>query len=182
MLDLQIKLRAVPVHAIRGTILKPDGSPLPHLPMQLWDGRTLDLQGIKTESKADATFEFPAVPDGQWRFSGEIELGGQTLRAQQWIAMSGHDLEDVKVRLVAPFPVRGKVVFEKPEGTPAPWKPSSVLPGYRPAANIREAFPDSVSTRPDADGNFTLSARLSRQLPSGCFATLSVLSRRRPPG
>ncbi len=155
MTDLELKLVAVPVHAVRGVLLNPDGTPAPKISVALDDDAAL-ASALRTESKADGTFEFPAVPDGRRLFAFEVESGGQRLRADQWIEIAGRDLEGIKVRLIAPFPVHGKVVFEAPAdaSAPAPKPPSINLSTVVSGASLLERFPEIYSARPDADGSF----------------------------
>ena len=113
--DLVIKLRAVPVHAVRGVLLNPEGAPMPKQSVVLQEGRELPWKKT-AQSDAEGAFEFPDVPDGDFLFYFEASRGSDKLRADQWITVAGRDLENVKLRLEAPFAVSGKLVFEKPEG------------------------------------------------------------------
>jgi hypothetical protein len=151
--DIEVKLLAVPVHAIRGVLLNPDGKPAPKVAMALVDGVSLEPAALHAVSTADGAFEFPAVPDGERLFGFEVESGGVRLRATQWIVMAGHDLEGVKVRLIAPFAVRGKVAIETSAGLPAPKPTSVVLVSVSP--DHPSVLPQMMSARPDADGNFS---------------------------
>lgn len=149
---IDIKLLAVPVHAVRGVLLNPDGTPAPKVAMALSDGAGLPV-ALHAESKDDGTFEFPAVPDGEQLFGFEVTLGGVKLRASQWIVMAGHDLEGVKVRLTAPFAVRGKVVIETSPGRQETRTPAVVLVSVsRDHPSVLRQF---WSARPDAQGNFS---------------------------
>jgi protocatechuate 3,4-dioxygenase beta subunit len=137
--DLELKLLAVPVHALRGVLLNPDGTPAPKVALALSED-ALSQPAQRAESKSDGAFEFPAVVDGEWRLSAEVEAppgvpsgpGAVKLRAAQWIEMAGRELEGVKLRLTPPFTVRGKLVMETPQGKPAPNLPSvSLVPHVR---------------------------------------------------
>jgi hypothetical protein len=116
ILDVELKLLAVPAHAVRGVVLNPDGTPAAKAAITL--GET--LRSGTVESKADGTFELPAVAEGEWRFSAEAQRGSVRLRATEWIEVTRHDLENVKLRLVPPLTLRGKVVMEAPKDGPAP--------------------------------------------------------------
>ena len=85
---------------------------------------------VPVESKPDGTFEFPAVAEGEWRFSAEAQRGSVRLRATEWIEVTRHDLENVKLRLVPPVTMRGKVVMEAPKDAPAP-KPGPLILSLR---------------------------------------------------
>ena len=147
-----MKLLAAPVHAVRGVLVKPDGTPAGKAAMVLIDTAGLAAR-LPTESKPDGTFEFVAVPEGERFFWVELDNGGMKLRASQWIAVAGRDMEDVKVRLMAPFAVAGRVVWEGAQGGPPARPPSVVLV----SVNRHGVGPQMVMTaRPDAEGHFTL--------------------------
>src|ERR1019366_1057868 len=75
--DVELKLLAVPAHAVRGVVLNPDGTPAPKVAIALGE----PFSSASVESKPDGTFEFPAVPEGEWRFSAEAQRGSVKLRA-----------------------------------------------------------------------------------------------------
>lgn len=104
-----IRLLAVPSHAVRGVLLNPDGTPAPNTTITLGEeqepasGHTMfkrdPARTLRTETSADGAFEFPRVADGEWRLAAAVESGGEKRHATQWIDMTGHALEDVKLRL-----------------------------------------------------------------------------------
>jgi hypothetical protein len=154
--DIELKLRAVPAHAVRGVLLHPDGKPAPKIEITL-DGSPQDL---RAESKPDGAFEFPAVVDGEFYLAADMEVPsgphGAKLRAGQWLEIAGHEREGLKLQLNAPFTVRGKVVMEAPQGMAAPrftrfvtLAPVDRRPGFR----LPNPPPHNS---PDADGNFSL--------------------------
>jgi hypothetical protein len=147
--DVELKLLAVPVHVVRGAVLDPNGNPLQKVTVSLGD---MPPSMLQTQSKADGTFEFPRVADGPWRFSVYAESHGVEVRADQWMEVSGHDVEGVKLQASSPFSVPGKVVVEVPEGARTPALSSlrvtitrSVWSGIQP-----------VNARTNEDGTFTL--------------------------
>ncbi|HXB75407.1 MAG TPA: carboxypeptidase-like regulatory domain-containing protein [Candidatus Acidoferrales bacterium] len=150
--DVELKLLAVPVHAVRGVVLNPDGTPAPRVAIAVGEGP----RSASVESKPDGTFEFPAVAEGEWRFSAEAQRGGVKLRATEWIEVSRHDLENVKLRLVAPLTLRGKVVMEVPKDAPAPRLGPLILSlaGGRTRGEGDLGFIAAVSANPDAKGDF----------------------------
>src|ERR1035438_8911066 len=121
--DVELKRLAVPAHAVRGVVLNPDGTPAPKVAIALGD----EFRARSVESKQDGTFEFAAVPEGEWRFSADVQRGGVQLRATEWIEVTKHDLEGVKLRPAPPLTVRGKVVMEAEKGSPPPRLPSMIL-------------------------------------------------------
>ncbi len=177
--DLEIKLLAVPAHTVLECLtLYPDSSPAPKAEISLVG----DMALLKAQSKPDGTFEFPAVVNGEWNFAAEMERGIK-LRASQWIEMSGHDLDGVKLRLAAPFTLRGKVVIETPDGAPTPRQPSVALAPHLNRA-LHQIIPDngimgyvspgSPDTPADADGNL-----LWQNVYPGTYRVMPILG---PPG
>ena len=74
----------------------------------------------RLESNPDGTFEIPAEPHGECHLLAEAQKGAVKLRALDWLAVKGHAVENVKLRLAAPLTVRGKVIMETPGELPAP--------------------------------------------------------------
>jgi hypothetical protein len=110
-ISLELKLLAVPAHVVRGVVLYPDGTPAPKASIVLGDL----YRAVPVPSKDDGSFEFPAVPEGEWRLMAEAERGGVKLRAHEWIEVTRHDVENVKLRLTPPVALRGKVIMEAPK-------------------------------------------------------------------
>ena len=151
--DVELKLLAVPAHAVRGMLFNPDGTPAPKVAIALAD----EFRGRSVESKPDGTFEFAAVPEGEWRFLAEVQKGGVQLRATEWIEVTKHDIESVKLRLVPPLTVRGKVFMEAPAGSVLPRMPPLIL-ALRGGHSSRDGdlglVGGSGPLTPDANGNF----------------------------
>lgn len=130
---IELKLRAVPAHIARGVLLNPDGTAAAEVKVGLdIDEPPKDRDQPKTPAyqattNSEGAFEFPAIADGDWRIAAEVERGGVNLRALQWIEITGHDIDNVKLRLAAPFSVQGRVVMEAREGAAAPQPPSVSL-------------------------------------------------------
>lgn len=118
----EIKLLAVPSHAVRGVLINLDGTPVPKATVTLGEnqGPAGDhvmfspgmARTLRSETNSDGAFQFPRVADGEWRIAAEVGSGGEKRRASQWIAMAGHGLEGLKLRLAVPFLVRGQVIVE----------------------------------------------------------------------
>jgi hypothetical protein len=136
--DLDIKLATAPVHRMRVTVVDPRGLPAPGVSLQL--NTALTFPRFET-AKDDGTFEFPSATDGSWRISATLEREGVMLRASESVEINGHDV-DVKLALVPPFSIQGKVVFEVPDGFPVPELPKITLGNQRGA--------------PDRDGEFSI--------------------------
>jgi hypothetical protein len=160
--DLELKLLAVPAHAVRGVLLNPDGEPVPKVAISLSE----DLALVSTESRPDGRFEFPAVVDGEWRLSAEAASGNVKLRATQWIEMASHELKDVTLQLNRPFTVRGKV-----DGKHRARRAQAALQGPRPPLSrsrrdngIVIAASAHPNARPDAEGS--LKWKMSTRAPT----------------
>lgn len=149
---VEVKLRTVPVRSLRGVVLNPDGTPAPNAAITV---------GIETllpslTSRADGTFESPSVPEGECRLVAEAQVGGVKLRAVEWIEVKGHDLEDVKLRLLPPLTVRGKVIMEAPKDGPAPGMNPLILSllGGRGRRDGDFGFVAAMLINPDPKGDF----------------------------
>ena len=151
--DIEMKLLAVPAHAVRGVVLNPDGTPAPKVVLTL--GASLNPQ---VESNADGTFEFPAVVEGEWRLGAETRRGALTLRAVEWVDVLRHDLENVKLRLAAPLALRGKVIVEGPKDAP-PLRPQPLIlsnEGRRTRGEQQLGFGPVAALNPDAKGELAV--------------------------
>jgi hypothetical protein len=149
---VELKLLAVPAHAVRGVVLNPDGTPAPKVAISMADAP----RSAQVVSEQDGTFEFPAVAEGEWRLSVQAQNGSAKLRAMEWIEVSKHDVENVKLRLVPPLTLRGRVVMQTPKDTPAP-KPEPLILSLSGGRNNREGdigLGGTVLAEPDANGDF----------------------------
>jgi hypothetical protein len=153
LLGLEIKLLDVPMHVVRGVLLTPDGAPLPKGSVALWDAGPRKDAAYRAESKPDGTFEFAAVVDGDWRLSATLESGGVELRADEWIAVKGREIEGVKLRLSPPVTVSGRVILEARQGAPLP-APPEVMVIRQHGGQILFQGMSILSARPEADGRF----------------------------
>jgi hypothetical protein len=114
---IELKLLPVPAHVVRGALLNPDRSPASGVTVTLNidEARLNDKEKpptYETATNSEGAFEFPPVADGDWRVAAELERAGVKLRALQWIEMAGRNIENVQLRLGAPFSVQGRVVRE----------------------------------------------------------------------
>jgi uncharacterized GH25 family protein len=135
--NLEIKLAAAPVYRIRGTVFDLDGRPAPKAQIIMAGGSAFMGAGTKD----DGTFEFESAGDGTRLFQVVLAQGGRALRALQNVAINGHDLDDVRLQLTAPFQITGKVVIEVPDGSPRPKLPHIQI--------------NNLVGQPDRDGDFS---------------------------
>lgn len=115
--SLDIKLAAVPVHRVHGRVLSPGGDPVPKAAVTLLNQFGSSAQAT-TGEKGD--FEFDSVPDGDWRLSASLDAGRGRLWAVERVEVQSRDPEALDLRLGAAFSVRGKVLWEAPDGVPVP--------------------------------------------------------------
>jgi hypothetical protein len=180
--SIELKLQAVPAHAVRGILLNPDGSRVPNVELTLGEGLP-SPPALTATSKSDGAFEFPAVVDGEWTLAAKTGPDDAPLRATCWVEMTGRDIDGLKVELSAPFSVHSKIVVETPEGTPTP-----PLPGIR--LNARNShlsrgigmLRGSYEAIPTADGDFVVrnvyrdfySVAITRPLPGYYLDSIRV--------
>ena len=128
--------------------------PAPKVAIALGDGP----RSASVESKPDGTFEFPAVAEGEWRFLAETQRGSGEAAAVGWIEVTRHDLENVKLRLVPPLTVRGKVVMEAPKDAPAPRAGPFILSlaGGHTRVPGDLGLIGGIMANPDAKGDFVM--------------------------
>jgi Carboxypeptidase regulatory-like domain len=152
--DVQMKLLAVPLHPVRGVLLDPRGAPVAKTTIGLW----IDAPGDavhRTESRADGSFEFKAVPEGDWHLTtGEVEDGEATLQAQDWIEVRRRGIDGLKVRLAAPFDLPGRAIFQGREGMPAPRSPRYTLDEYHAGRRALNGISRAAAGDPDGEFQF----------------------------
>jgi hypothetical protein len=151
---VELKLLAVPAHAVRGVVLNPDGTPAAGVAITLAE----EPRPAPVVSQPDGTFEFPAVAEGEWRFSVQSQKGSVKLRATEWVEVAKHDVENVKLRLVPPLTMRGRVVMQASKDLPAP-RPEPLVLSLRGGRTSREddlAMQGAAMAQPDAHGDFVI--------------------------
>jgi hypothetical protein len=159
--NLDLKLKAVPAHAIRGVLLQPDVTPAANVDVALSGARGL----FSAKAAEDGAFQFLA-PDGDWRLSAE----SAKLRASQYVTVSGRDREGVKLRLDPPIAVTLRAIAETSPDAPAP----RFTPRPAMLAVVDVSGPglsgDRVLARPQGDGTFELNAVYPRSYGVGAVA------------
>jgi hypothetical protein len=150
LLDVELKLQALPVHAVRGIVLMPDGKPAAKVQVAVGEDHRTPMAHTRTGD--DGAFDLPGVLDGDWRLSAETESGGVKMQAVRWVEMTGRDREGEKLQLAAQFTLRGRVILDLPRGQIAPKAPEVSLTLEHPASRIMDR---RLLAWPDDDGNFT---------------------------
>ncbi len=156
VLDLDIRLRQVPVHRVSGVVFDLSGNPAPKAAVMLF-GKGTSLPAQLQSTRADGTFAFGAVGEGDWRIVTKVDPDGAKLWAAQSIQVKSEDLANLKLRLVGPFSIQGKILMDGPEGLPTP-KPPSVTVGFNVGSAVRADTPGGGfrTGDPDAAGGFTI--------------------------
>jgi hypothetical protein len=150
--NVNLPLLTRPTHIVRGVLLNPDGTPAPKVTIRQGDL----ARPASVESKDDGAFEFPAVAEGGSLFWAETQRNSVKLRAAEWIEVTRHDLENLKLRLATPLTVRGTVVAEAPKDTP-PLRPGPFILSRRGGGLPLDAGPMGAAlASPNANGDFVL--------------------------
>jgi hypothetical protein len=117
LMGQDIKLGAVNAYSIRGRIHDSNGDPASKLTIQL--SRAEDYQHAErtTVSGKDGSFEFVDISDGDWRLSSDLSGKDFVLRAFAAVTITGHDADDVDLRLNAPFSLPVEFFLETSDST-----------------------------------------------------------------
>ncbi|SPE40840.1 conserved hypothetical protein [Candidatus Sulfopaludibacter sp. SbA3] len=114
----EIRLRAVPVYHLRGTVVDDAGKPAAGVSVKLLPARPneplpfgLGAPDAQTATAADGTFEFSAVRPGDWQLAAEWKRASQTLQGFTAGKVSRGDWDDARIHLEAPFAIKGVVEF-----------------------------------------------------------------------
>ena len=102
-----IRLLALPVHAIRGMVYDEAGKPA-NAAVTLTSSEALEPPQAHAQAH-DGVFEFPEVASGDWRLIAEEDRGGAKMRGDGTVLVARRDVENVAMRLAAPFSVRAQV-------------------------------------------------------------------------
>ncbi len=112
----EIRLRAVPLFHIRGTVADEAGKPVEGATVKLVEADTaapallsLGRPDGQTTTQGGGRFELSAVHPGQWLLEAEWKRGGQSLSGFISGRVSRGDWEEIYIRLEVPFSVEGTV-------------------------------------------------------------------------
>ena len=147
---IEIRLKSVPVHRVAGIVLNEAGKPAAHAtvklmgragrgrhPMMFSPGFSYTIgpdpvpELARVESREDGGFEFAVVEPGDWRLSAEAGVeDDMPLGDVASVLLSEKDVEDVRLRLVAPFAVEFNVDWggAKPPSGGYGWTPVFLTP------------------------------------------------------
>ena len=109
-----IALARVPVHRVKGRVVDEGGAAVGGAVLELASEDEWFGVDAETKSGEDGSFEFAAVPEGEWRVRGSLVRGGVTLRGHAAVILSRRNEEDVRIEVGAPFSVEGFVDRDEP--------------------------------------------------------------------
>jgi hypothetical protein len=136
---------------VRGTVFDNRGEPAAKVPVQAVRIDETLPDDIRVVSQEDGSFEFPSLPEGEWRVLAEAESADAKLRASAVFQVMGRDLDRLDLRLTAPFAVTGHVTLLPPEGA----KPDKKALGIFLQPSVAGSQGLSQTTA-DSTGNFRI--------------------------
>jgi hypothetical protein len=114
LLGYDVRLRAVPVFHVRGTVVDEHGDGVGGAQLELFSPHNWFGADDETQSRADGSFDFAGVHGGDWVLRVSVQREGATLKGAESVAVSKSDLERVRVELSPPFAVEGFVDRDEP--------------------------------------------------------------------
>lgn len=153
---VEIKLVALPERRIRGRLMDAHGDPARLVGIELNNGFGPREQELTDH---DGNFEL-YVTAGAWRVTASHGNPEELAWAAESITVGDRDVEDVRLRLVEPFQIRGKIVFQAPQGIAITgMEMPNVIAYYDPGDIGRDAMPPGTPIgKPDEQGNFAIQA------------------------
>jgi hypothetical protein len=150
-----IRLRSVPARRIRGVVRDEVGRPAAGVTVTLGSRDPGEQQTAHTGE--DGAFDF-TTRDGEWHLSATLDIR----KAAAQVAVSRHDVENVQLRLVAPFAL--EVVTEGADprfGTPSVFFLPVDGPGTI-STNAKEIYPGTyrIQVMPVTPGRYLESVKL----------------------
>src|SRR5574340_267362 len=121
---LEVRLRAVPVYRVRGTVLNPEGRGAAGVAIELSAAGDADRTEYATVSDAAGAFLIDGARDGQWLMVAKP--AGSKLRGFGEARVTRSDVDDVAIRLLAPFPVEARVERDRSRNPKAMRAPTGV--------------------------------------------------------
>ncbi len=103
--DVEIRMQAVAVRHVRGTVLGPKDEPAANAILKVAENVTVS---------EDGQFDL-SLFDGEWKIAAQKsddEIG--VLRGAEVVRVSGRDVEGIKLRMVAPVAVTGTIIYDPP--------------------------------------------------------------------
>ncbi len=146
-----IRLMAVPVYEVSGTILDEQGRPAPKASLMLFsaDDRS-GFPEISTSAEEDGTFQFAGIREGEWFLRTGHRRGTAMLKGYLRFNISRQGEEGLELRLSPPFALTGFVEREEARDGEGKRKATGVT--LIPAGPAGERIPTVFH---DQAGNFT---------------------------
>jgi hypothetical protein len=149
VISRDLTLQTGPARRLKGLLTGPTGKPAARVPVKAVasNENVLYKRDIIVQTSEDGVFEFPALHEGGWRLSAELESEGSKFTVGRYLQLVGSDIEHFDIALHPPFVISGKVVWNAP---------AAVRPRIRPHIHLipMGAGAESVSTEDDESGNF----------------------------
>ncbi|MBI3934680.1 MAG: carboxypeptidase regulatory-like domain-containing protein [Acidobacteria bacterium] len=107
-------LRAAPVFPLRGTVHTPDALPVPGATVTLSDAEGRGMSPQRTKTNQDGVFEFPRVPEGEWRLRAQQRPVNITWSGTASVFINPGEPAAPQLWISAPFDVEGFVDYDDP--------------------------------------------------------------------
>lgn len=108
-----ITLRGGPFFKVSGRVVDEHGDPAAGASVRV---RNTDVLFAKVTADADGRFEFEGIPEMSGRVSAQWKRGAADVQGYLPLNISGHDVEQVELRVAPPVPLAGTVELD---GKPA---------------------------------------------------------------
>ena len=146
-----ITLRITRLVRVRGIVFDNKGDAGAKVPVQAARTDETLSDDIRVLSKEDGSFDFPSLPEGEWRVFAETEGSDSKLRASAVAQVTGHDLDRLDLRLTPPFAVTGSVALLPAEGAKPDKKALGIF--LQPLVAGSEGLSQTTT---DSNGNFRI--------------------------
>ena len=103
LLGYEIRLRTVVARRIKGFVQNEDGTPAARVSVKLTPADQWEPQEALVVAKDGGAFEFPLVRPGEWRLVAEASHNGVELKGFEAAVVTNRDVENLEIRLSAPF-------------------------------------------------------------------------------
>jgi hypothetical protein len=153
--DIEIRLRDIPVATIRTTLSGPEGFRVQKMTLVNPDTKMLINMKVSAEAAASVT----DLDEGRYAIAATAAAGAETLAAYQLIVVGAGDY-DVPMQLEPTATVTGRVVVER-GGVPPVDRVTIEAPWVNDNLKLDLTGPERVSVAPD--GSFTMRGLFGRR-------------------
>jgi hypothetical protein len=106
---LDIRLRAAPIHQLRGVVEDNEGKPAPGVSLLLLSEIGWGPAEVEVKSGAEGVFEFPSVRAGDWRIEASLNRDNIKWMGRAVLTMPSRDYDKARVRIEPPFELTGTI-------------------------------------------------------------------------